>query len=63
MIKVDKDNLEVSGIGLVLLGELALAINHIAEALGMSHKEILATIDQTIDHALDEGIRNDVNLS
>lgn len=63
MIKVDKDNLEVSGMGLILLGELTLAINHIAEALGISHKEILATIDQTIDHALDEGIRNDVNLS
>lgn len=59
MFKVDKDKLEVTGIGLILLSELAFAINHIAEALGMSHKEILATIY----HALDEGIRNDVNLS
>lgn len=63
MIKVDKDKLEVNGIGLILLGELTLAINHIAEALGMSHKDILTVIDRAIDHALDEGIKNDANLS
>lgn len=63
MIKVDKDELEVNGIGLILLSELALAVDEIANAIGMSHKDILTTIDRTIDHALDEGIKNDVNMS
>lgn len=63
MIKVDKDELEVNGIGLILLGELALAVDEIANAIGMNHKDILTTIDRTIDHALDEGIKNDVNMS
>lgn len=63
MIKVDKDKLEVNGMGLTLVGELTLAVDEIAKAFGMSHKDILTTIDRAIDHALDEGIKNDVNLS
>lgn len=63
MIKVDKDKLEVNGMGLTLVGELTFAIDNIAEAFGMSHKDILTIIDRAIDHALDEGIKNDVNLS
>lgn len=59
MIKVDKDKLEVSGMGLILVAELTLAVDEIANAIGMSHKDILTTID----HALDEGIKNDVNPS
>lgn len=63
MIKVDKDKLEVNGMGLILVGELTLAVDEIAKALGMSHKDILTTIDRAIDHALNEGIKNDVNMS
>lgn len=59
MIKVDKDNLEVSGMGLILVAELTLAVDEIAKAFGISYKDILTTIDQ----ALDEMIKNDVNLS
>lgn len=63
MIKVDKDKLEVNGMGSILVAELTLAVDEIAEAFGMSHKDILTAIDRAIDHELDEGIRNDVNLS
>ena len=56
MIKVDKDKLEVNGMGLILVGELTLAVGEIAKSFGMSHKDILTIID----HALDEEIKNDV---
>lgn len=63
MIKVDKDKLEVSGMSLILVGELTFAVDKIANAIGVSHKDILTAIDRAIDHALDEGIKNDVNMS
>ena len=63
MIKVDKDKLEVSGMGLNLVAELTLAVDEIAKVIGISYKDILTTIDHAIDHALDEGIKNDINLS
>lgn len=59
VIKVDKDKVEVSGMGLILVAELTLAVDEIAKAFGISYKDILTTIDQ----ALDEGIKNDANLS
>lgn len=59
MIKVDKDKMEINGMGLTLLSELTFAIEKIAEAFSMSHKDILTIIDR----ALDEGIKNDANLS
>ena len=58
MIKVDKDDIEANGTGLTLVSELALAVDEIAKALGISHKDILTTIDRAIDRALD-----DANLS
>ena len=63
MIKVDKDKIEAIGMGLTLVSELTLAVDEIAKTFGMSHKDILTIIDRTIDHALDEEIKNDVNLS
>lgn len=57
MIKVDKDKMEINGMGLTLLSELTFAIDNIAEAFGMSHKDILTIIDHTLDEAIKAGVK------
>lgn len=49
MIKVDKGKLQISGLGIELLAELALVVNHIAKTCDVSHKDILMRIDCALD--------------
>ena len=58
MIKVDKDEFSGSGNGLTLLTELCLAVEGIANAIGLTNEFVLGAVGYALKEEADEDETN-----